>query len=152
MTLIGFAYNQSVGLSATDQTVYQQDVVIHRTDGIPYGTLVNGLYEVHFFVGTHCKEDFGDIRFTDGSGNELAYYLWPDYTSRRAPGSPCGWRGRSAGTLVIWYGNPSGDDHERRGRDLPLFRRVPLRSIGSGEMDRRRGRIDHGHPNGRRDE
>ena len=103
----GFAYNQSVELSATDQTVYQQDVVIHRTTGVPYETLVGGLYEIHFFVGANCKADYGDIRFTNSAGVELAYYLWPDYDSSSARFAVRLVGADVAGTLQVWYGNPS---------------------------------------------
>ena len=102
----GFAYNQSVELSATDQTVYQQDVVIHRTAGIPYEELVGGLYVLHFYVGDKCKADYGDVRFTDASGNALPYYLWPDYTSSEGRICVRLEDADASGELVLYYGNP----------------------------------------------
>ena len=105
MTLIGFAYNQSVGLSATDQTVYQQDVVIHRTAGTAYEETVGPLRIWHIYVGDHCKSDYGDIRFTDASGTALDYYLWPDYTSSSARFCVRLEGADAAGVVTIWYGN-----------------------------------------------
>jgi hypothetical protein len=102
-----FFYNQSVKLSACDQAVYQQDVVIHRSEGVPYEELVGGVYVLHFYVGDRCKEDYGDIRFTDGAGTELAYYLWPDYDAESARFAVRLEGATTAGKLLVWYGNPS---------------------------------------------
>lgn len=101
----GFAYNQSVELSATDQTVYQQGVVIHRAAGIPYEELVGGLYVLHFYVGDKCKADYGDIRFTDAAGNALAYYLWPDYDAESARFTVRLEGATISGQIRVWYGN-----------------------------------------------
>lgn len=105
----GFFYNQSVKLSACDQAVYQQDVVIHRTAGVPYEELVGGLYVLHFYVGDKCKADYGDIRFTDGAGTELAYYLWPDHTADAAQFCVRLAGADIAGQMVIWYGNQAAE-------------------------------------------
>lgn len=86
--------------------VYQQDIVIHRSTGTAYNETAGGLETWHIFVGEHCREDYGDVRFTNSTG-ELEYYLWPDYDSSSARFAVRLEGADAAGTLVIWYGNPA---------------------------------------------
>jgi len=103
----GYTFFFPIAYSATDVTVYQQDVVIHRSVGVSYEETVGDLKVWHVYVGDRCKSDYGDIRFTDASGNALAYYLWPDYDAESARFTVRLEGATSAGTLVIWYGNPT---------------------------------------------
>ena len=114
--LDGYDYYQEISYTACDQAIYQQDIVIHRTTGNAYEEVSGSLNIFHLYVDDHCQEDYGDIRFTDASGNALAYYLWPDYDSS-APGFAVRLEGADqSGTLTVWYGNPERGGRERRGR------------------------------------
>ncbi len=103
--LDGYDYYQTIEYVACDQEIYQQDVVIHRTTGTAYNETAGGLEIWHIFVGEHCREDYGDIRFTNSTGAELAYYLWPDYSSESAWFTVRLEGADAAGGVVIWYGN-----------------------------------------------
>ena len=96
-----------IAYAATDVTVYQQDVVIHRSEGTSYEETVGDLKVWHVYVGDRCKSDYGDIRFTDASGNALAYYLWPDHDAESARFTVRLEGATSAGELLVWYGNPT---------------------------------------------
>lgn len=61
----------------------------------------------HIFIGPKCRPDYGDLRFTDRYGRELAYYLWPDYNSSSARVAVRLEGADAAGVLQVWYGNPS---------------------------------------------
>ena len=103
----GYTHFFSIAYSATDVAIYQQDVVIHRSKGTSYEETVGGFKVWHVYVGNRCKSDYGDIRFTDASGNALAYYLWPDYDAKSARFTVRLEGATSAGELLVWYGNPS---------------------------------------------
>ena len=103
----GYTYFFPIAYSATDQVTYQQDMVIHRSEGEGHQEERSGLKIWHVYVGNRCKSDYGDIRFTDASGNALAYYLWPDYDAESARFTVRLVGATTAGTLVIWYGNPT---------------------------------------------
>lgn len=103
--LDGYDYYQTIEYAACDQEIYQQDIVIHRTTGTAYNETAGGLEMWHLFVGEHCLEDYGDIRFTNSTGAELAYYLWPDYSSESARFCVRLERADQSGTLTVWYGN-----------------------------------------------
>jgi len=105
--LDGYDYYQTIEYAACDQEVYQQDIVIHRTTGTAYNETSGGLETWHIYVGDHCREDYGDIRFTNSTGAELAYYLWPDYNSSSARFCVRLEGADQSGALVIWYGNPT---------------------------------------------
>jgi FOG: PKD repeat len=105
--LDGYEYYQTIEYAACDQEVYQQDIVIHRTTGTAYNETAGGLETWHIYVGDHCREDYGDVRFTDSTGAELAYYLWPDCTSSSARFCVRLEGADAAGSLFIWYGNPT---------------------------------------------
>ena len=103
----GYTYFFPIAYSATDQVTYQQDVVIHRSEGTSYEETVGDFNVWHVYVGNRCKSDYGDIRFTDASGNALAYYLWPDYDSSSARFTVRLEGADSDGSLFLWYGNPT---------------------------------------------
>ncbi|MFA5137207.1 MAG: DUF2341 domain-containing protein, partial [Patescibacteria group bacterium] len=103
--LDGYDYYQTIEYAACDQEVYQQDIVIHRTTGTAYNETSGGLETWHIYVGDHCQEDYGDVRFTDAAGAELAYYLWPDHTSSSARFTVRLENATAAGTLMVYYGN-----------------------------------------------
>jgi len=105
--LDGYDYYQTIEYAGCDQDIYQQDIVIHRSTGTAYNETAGGLETWHIFVGEHCREDYGDIRFTNSTGAELTYYLWPDYSSSSARFAVRLAGADAAGTLVIWYGNPT---------------------------------------------
>ena len=101
----GWIVYQQIDYSACDQETYQQDIVIHRTAGTAYNETANGLETWHLYVGSLCREDYGDIRFTNSTGAELAYYLWPDYNSSSARFCVRLEGADAAGSLFVWYGN-----------------------------------------------
>jgi len=103
----GYTHFFPIAYSATDQVTYQQDVVIHRSEGEGYQEERSGLKIWHVYVGNRCKSDYGDIRFTDASGNALAYYLWPDYDAESARFTVRLEGADAAGVLRVWYGNPT---------------------------------------------
>jgi len=103
----GYTFFFPIAYSATDVAIYQQDVVIHRSEGTLYEETVGDFKVWHVYVGDRCKSDYGDIRFTDASGNALAYYLWPDYDSSSARFTVRLEGADQSGALVIWYGNPT---------------------------------------------
>jgi PKD repeat protein len=102
----GYDYYQTIEYAACDQEVYQQDIVIHRTTGTAYNETAGGLEIWHIYVGDHCREDYGDIRFTNSTG-ELAYYLWPGYDAESARFAVRLEGADAAGTLTVHYGNPT---------------------------------------------
>lgn len=105
--LDGYDYYQTIEYAGCDQETYQQDIVIHRTTGTAYNETAGGLETWHIYVGEHCLDDYGDVRFTNSTGAELAYYLWPDYTNSSARFCVRLENATAAGTLVVHYGNAS---------------------------------------------
>ena len=74
-----------------------------------YEETVEGLNIWHVYVGDRCREDYGDVRFTDGSGNELTYYLWPDCGEDEARFCVRLEGADGFGTLMIHHGNASAE-------------------------------------------
>lgn len=105
--LDGYEYYQMIEYAACDQETYQQDIVVHRTTGTAYEETVGPLRIWHIYVGDHCRADYGDVRFTDSTGAELAYYLWPDYSSESAQFTVRLEGADAAGVTQIHYGNPT---------------------------------------------
>ncbi|WP_281085505.1 DUF2341 domain-containing protein [Methanosarcina acetivorans] len=101
-----YEYNQQISYSASDRAVYQQDIVVHRSNGTAYEENADGLKVWHVYLGDNCRDDYGDVRFTDVTGAKLAYYLWPDYTSEQARFCVRIENTDQPGTLTICYGNP----------------------------------------------
>jgi len=104
--LDGYDYYQTIEYAACDQEIYQQDIIIHRSAGTAYNETAGGLETWHIFVGDHCQADYDDVRFTNSTGAELAYYLWPDYDSSSARFCVRLEGATSAGTLTVYYGSP----------------------------------------------
>jgi hypothetical protein len=100
-------YSTRLLFSGCDQATYQQDLVIHRTAGQDHEETSGGLKIWHIFIGPKCRPDYGDLRFTDRYGRELAYYLWPDHDSSSARFCVRLEGADAAGDLLVWYGNPS---------------------------------------------
>jgi len=104
--LDGYDYYQTIEYAACDQEIYQQDIVIHRSTGTAYNETAGGLETWHIYVGEHCREDYGDVRFTNSTG-ELEYYLWPDYDSSSARFAVRLDPADRGGVLAVHYGNLS---------------------------------------------
>jgi len=94
--------HEVVGSTAGAQTNYQIKIKVHRTTGTDSGEDV--------YVGTKCRADFGDIRFTKSDGTTLLDYWLESYDGDIAvfwvevpsiPASP------DKATIYIYYGNPS---------------------------------------------
>ena len=105
--LDGYDYYQTIEYAGCDQSVYQQDIVIHRSTGTAYNETAGGLEIWHIFVGDHCQADYDDVRFTNSTGAELAYYLWPDHDAESARFAVRLEGADAAGALSVWYGNPT---------------------------------------------
>ena len=105
--MLTLPFLQVISYTAGDTANYEQDIVIHRTSGTAYEETAGGLKVWHIYVGNRCKSDYGDIRFTDTSGNALAYYLWPDYDAESARFTVRLEGADADGELLVWYGNPS---------------------------------------------
>jgi len=68
--LSGWSYRKSheiQGSTAGAVSDYQMKVVVHKGTGTDDGENV--------YCNNHCRDDFGDIRFTDVNGNELPYWM-----------------------------------------------------------------------------
>jgi PKD repeat protein len=105
--LDGYDYYQTIEYAGCDQEIYQQDIVVHRTTGTAYEETVGPLRIWHIYVGDHCREDYGDVRFTDSTGAELAYYLWPGFDAASARVCVRLEGADAAGAVTVHYGNPS---------------------------------------------
>ena len=100
------------GSSAGAQTNYQVKIVVHKGSGTDSGE--------HVYCNNHCRDDFGDIRFTKDDGTTELYYWLEEYTSGdkatfwvkipSIPASP------DKATIYIYYGKSdatttsNGDD------------------------------------------
>ena len=100
-------YSTRILFSGCDEEVYQQDLVIHRTAGRDHEEEAGGLKVWHIYLGSKCRADYGDLRFSDRYGRELAYYLWPDHDAESARFTVRLEGATSAGGLTVWYGNPT---------------------------------------------
>ena len=101
--LSGWQYRKSheiEGSTAGAQTNYQIRIIIHKGSG------TDG--EEHVYCNNHCRDDFGDIRFTKSDGTTLLDYWMEEYTSGdnatfwvevpSIPASP------DKATIYIYYG------------------------------------------------
>lgn len=95
------------GTSAGVQPNYQLKISIHKGSGSDGPTDV--------FCGGNCRDDFGDIRFTDSDGSTLLYY-WIESITTDIYGSPMAGifvnvpnlpLGPSGKNIYIYYNNPS---------------------------------------------
>ena len=101
----GSGSSRNISFTASDQSVYQQEVVIHRTNGTDYEENTGDLNVWHVYLGDQCREDYGDLRFVDSTGTQLAYYLSPDYTAEQALFYVRLEGADQPGTLQILYGD-----------------------------------------------
>lgn len=131
--LDGYDYYQTIEYAGCDQETYQQDIVIHRTTGTAYNETSGGLETWHIYVGDHCREDYGDIRFTNSTGAELAYYLWPDYDSSSARFAVRLEGADQSGALTVWYGNPSATTTSDGDAAFHLFDQFDGTAIDTGK-------------------
>lgn len=76
--LTGWQYRKSHTMtgSAGAETDYQVRITVHRTTGIDSGE--------NIYVGSNCKTDFGDIRFTSDDGVTLLDYWMEELASENA--------------------------------------------------------------------
>ncbi|MFA5212574.1 MAG: DUF2341 domain-containing protein, partial [Methanoregula sp.] len=101
----GTGYSQNFSFTASDQAVYQQEVVIHRTEGTNFEENKNILKVWHVYVGDRCREDYGDVRFKDANGTQLENYLWQNYNTTQAGFYVRLERADQPGSLQVLYGN-----------------------------------------------
>jgi len=107
--LSGWRYRKSHvinGSTAGAQTNYQIRVKVHRTAGTDSGEDV--------YVGTKCRADFGDIRFTRSDGETLLDYWFENQETAEADGYGIFWvkvdsipASPDTAAIYIYYGNPS---------------------------------------------
>ena len=118
--LTGWSYRKSheiEGSTAGAQTNYQVKIIVHKGAGTDSGE--------HVYCNNHCRDDFGDIRFTDSDGvTELDYWL-ESYTSGdqatfwvevpSIPASP------DTATIYIYYDKPDATTTSDGEATFPLF-------------------------------
>lgn len=100
-----FKYHQIIEYTACDQSIFQQDVIVHRIEGVAYEEQSEIANIWHMYVGNRCRVDYGDIRFADTNGRELAYYLWPDFTDGSARFTVRIDDANVPGMIYLLYGN-----------------------------------------------
>ena len=66
-----------ITLSAGAGTNYQVGIKVYKTTGTDGTETVNGVTMGKVYVGSSCRDDFGDIRFTDNDGSTVLDY-WQD--------------------------------------------------------------------------
>lgn len=76
--LSGWLYRKSITINQTANagTNYQVRITVHYESGSDY--IANSEVPsptVHIFCNSHCKTDFGDIRFTKSDGTVLDYWM-----------------------------------------------------------------------------
>jgi len=71
--LAGWGYRKShlITASAGAGTNYQVGIKVYKTTGTDNTEVVNGITMGKVYVGSYCRDDFGDIRFTDNDGDTL---------------------------------------------------------------------------------
>jgi len=107
--------HEIVGSTAGAVTDYQIRITVHYGSGTDSGEDV--------YVGTKCRADFGDIRFTKADGETLLDYWLENEETAEADGYGVFWvevdsipASPDTTTIYIYYGNPSatttsnGDD------------------------------------------
>jgi len=76
--LTGWVYRKSHLITAATGAGanYQVMIKVYKTTGTDGTETINGITAGKVYVGTHCRDDFGDIRFTDDDGNtELKHWI-----------------------------------------------------------------------------
>jgi len=67
----GFRKSHIITASAGAGTNYQTCIKVYKTTGTDGTETVNGVTAGKVYVGSNCRNDFGDIRFTDNDGDTL---------------------------------------------------------------------------------
>lgn len=65
----------TVLLAAGAGVDYQVMIVLHYGAGVDYNDNAAVPPEAHIYLDSHSRSDFGDVRFTDGLGNLLDYWM-----------------------------------------------------------------------------
>ncbi|NHI89055.1 MAG: DUF2341 domain-containing protein [Candidatus Thorarchaeota archaeon] len=131
--LAGWQYRKSHAIegSVGAGTNYQVRITVHRTTGPDSGE--------HVYVGTDCRADFGDIRFTDDDGITLL-----DYWMQESSSDTTSFWVEIADTLdvnaeiFIYYGNDVAGSTSDGSSTFPLFDdfdRVDSDNVGGGWFD-----------------
>jgi len=117
----GYAYYQTINYSGCDQAIYQQDIVIHRSNGSAYEETTRGLNIWHLYVEDHCQPDYADVRFTNTT-HELDHYLWEDQTnSTQALFTVRLEDANTNGSITIWYGNGAAESESNGTNTFDFF-------------------------------
>jgi hypothetical protein len=97
-------------------TDYQVKIIVWRTNGIDDAENV--------YIGTNCRTDFGDIRFTGSDGfSNLDYWLeTSDYTKATFWVKITGNLDDTSQTIYMYYGNPLSTTSSNGPRTFLLFR------------------------------
>jgi len=132
--LSGWQYRKSheiEGSSAGAQTNYQVKIIVHKGAGTDSGE--------HVYCNNHCRDDFGDIRFTKSDGTtELDYWL-ESYTSGdkatfwvevdSIPASP------DKATIYIYYGKSDATTTSNGEATFLLFDHFEETSLDSNKWE-----------------
>ena len=118
--LSGWQYRKSheiEGSSAGAQTNYQVKIIVHKGTGTDSGE--------HVYCNNHCRDDFGDIRFTKDDGTTELYYWLEEYISGdkatfwvkipSIPASP------DKATIYIYYGKSDATTTSNGKDTFPIF-------------------------------
>ena len=106
--------NISLYNNITTLTGYQVKFVINRSIGNNDGD--------NIYVGTSCREDYGDLRFTDTSDNLLPYWIEPGYTSSSAiVWVKCTLTGTAYTNIVLQYGKSDATTVSNGSDTFPFF-------------------------------
>jgi len=71
MTGWGYRKSHVITASVGAGTNYQTCIKVYKTTGVDGTETANGILMGKVYVGSNCRDDFGDIRFTDDDGNTL---------------------------------------------------------------------------------
>jgi hypothetical protein len=114
--LTGWDYRKShlITASAGAGTLYQTMIKVYKTTGTDGTEVINGITAGKVYVGSNCRDDFGDIRFTDNDGDTLLDY-WMDPSSLVSGTSAIFWVEvadtlESNATIYIYYKHDDATD------------------------------------------
>lgn len=81
--LTDWTYRKShaIGNATGAGTNYQVCIKVYKTTGTDGNETVNGVSCGKVYVGANCRDDFGDIRFTDNDGDTLLDYWMESFVS-----------------------------------------------------------------------
>jgi hypothetical protein len=138
--LTGWSYRKShlITASAGAGTLYQVGIKVYKTTGTDGTEAVNGTTFGKVYVGSNCRADFGDIRFTTNDGTTLLDYWMETYTS----GTSALFWVEVAGdlstvdkTIYVYYGNSSATDASNGDNTFRLFDHFADASIDTAKWD-----------------